>query len=406
MGRYLPGSPIVGVFDETTNDFIEHTRELRITDNDVELVDITKPYGFVPTDAKVWFQQFTDDDGITREYLVTEAYIWSTIYPESKRLLTSGDNQSMELNKKSIKGNWTNLDKSSKRFFIINEAFIEKLCILGENYEPCFEGAQIKSNFSLHDEFEELRNMVYAMANDLKEFYNKGGTDVEDEVLNNEIVETPEVQETPAVEEEFTCHEDEKKKAEFAKDDAEDKKDEKNVDNSDEENKSENEEDMKDKEEEKKDKENNYSVASEEKIQYNLEEVAEYVALKADFDALSDKYSALEQDHNALLAEIEPLRTFKCEQDRKAKQEMIDSFYMLSDEDKKDVCENIDKYSLNDIEAQLAVICFHNKVNFSLDTTTDQKNEDIITNFSLNSNDSVDVPEWILAVQETAKNLI
>ena len=37
----------------------------------------------------------------------------------------------------------------------------------------------------------------------------------------------------------------------------------------------------------------------------------------------------------------------------KEKESMINSFYMLSDEDKKDVVENIDKYSIDDIEAKL-----------------------------------------------------
>lgn len=105
------------------------------------MIDITKPYGFVPTDAKVWFQYFLDDDAITREYLCTEGYIWTKIYPESGRIVTEGNNQSMELNKKSVKGNWAKNNNSDSRFFIINEAIIEKLCILGENEEPCFEGS-------------------------------------------------------------------------------------------------------------------------------------------------------------------------------------------------------------------------------------------------------------------------
>ena len=47
----------------------------------------------------------------------------------------------MELNKESVKGNWAKNNNSDSRFFIINEAIIEKLCILGENEEPCFEGS-------------------------------------------------------------------------------------------------------------------------------------------------------------------------------------------------------------------------------------------------------------------------
>jgi hypothetical protein len=82
MGRKVPGSPIVGFFNKETKDFEGHERTLEITGNDIELVDITKPYGFVPTDAMVWFQRFFDN-GVEHEYLCTEGYIWTTAYPES-----------------------------------------------------------------------------------------------------------------------------------------------------------------------------------------------------------------------------------------------------------------------------------------------------------------------------------
>ena len=83
---------------------------------------------------------------------------------------------------------------------------------------------------------------------------------------------------------------------------------------------------------------------------------------------------------------------------------MINSFYMLSDEDKKDVIENIDTYSLNDIEAKLSIICVRNKVSFDLD---ENKNHQDPTTYNLNGNDNdddADTPAWIKAVLETAKN--
>jgi len=44
---------------------------------------------------------------------------------------------------------------------------------------------------------------------------------------------------------------------------------------------------------------------------------------------------------------------------------LINEFYMLSEEDKKDVIENKAKYSLEEIKAKLAVVCFEKKVNFN-----------------------------------------
>ena len=63
------------------------------------------------------------------------------------------------------------------------------------------------------------------------------------------------------------------------------------------------------------------------------------------------------------------LRQFKAEIENQQKDELIAQFYMLSDEDKKDVIENKSKYSLEEIESKLAVICFKKKVNFNLETS-------------------------------------
>ena len=123
---------------------------------------------------------------------------------------------------------------------------------------------------------------------------------------------------------------------------------------------------------------------------------------------LAVQFTELQKQFDTLKAEVEPLRQFKVEADRKAKQDMIDSFYMLSDEEKKDCVENIDTYSLNDIEAKLSIICVRNKVSFNLDD--DKKEEDTSkkepTIYNLDGNDGEDnAPAWIKAVRETAKEM-
>lgn len=94
MGKTLPGCPIVGFFNKEEKDFEEHNRDILIDEKEgtFSIVDITKPYGFVPPDAKVGFKKFYDDNSVEREYLVTEGYIWTEIYPESKRIVAQGNN--------------------------------------------------------------------------------------------------------------------------------------------------------------------------------------------------------------------------------------------------------------------------------------------------------------------------
>ena len=78
---------------------------------------------------------------------------------------------------------------------------------------------------------------------------------------------------------------------------------------------------------------------------------------------------------------------------------------MLSDEDKKDVIENKSKYSKDEIESKLSVICYRKKVNFDssdLDKN-ENKEEEVITTYSVVDN-GASIPAWISAVMDTKKN--
>lgn len=366
MGRKLPGSPIVGYFNQETKDFEGHNRAIDIKDGKFAIVDVTRPYGFVPDNANVWFQKF-NDEGVEREYLVTDVYIWTGVYPESKRILENGNNHSMELNEKNQSGFWTKDEKTNERIFIYNEALIEKLCILGENVEPCFEGAQFSSQFSLegNQEFQKLKTMVYSMMDQLKETFNKGGSQ---EPMDNEN----------------------KARTEF----------EKNNPNP---------------EDKNKEKENSSGTPAPEKEgkedkdkkgKYNLEDVTEYTELLAKFNELEGKYSALEQEKNTLDTEVAELKEFKLKAERQNKQQMIDSFYMLSDDDKKDVVEHIDTYSLDDIEAKLSILCVRNKVNFNLGDKHEEDDKTPKGLFNLEHPETDNVPDWVKAIRETAKSSI
>ena len=75
LANSLPGSPIVGYYNEEKEDFESHNRSFEIVDGEFRIKDTTRPYGFVDLGAKCWFQKFLDDGAIEREYLVTEGYL-------------------------------------------------------------------------------------------------------------------------------------------------------------------------------------------------------------------------------------------------------------------------------------------------------------------------------------------
>ena len=125
---------------------------------------------------------------------------------------------------------------------------------------------------------------------------------------------------------------------------------------------------------------------------YSLDDIVEY-------QELLSKYSALEAEHQAMQEELTTLREFRLAADRKEKQAMIDKFYMLSDEDKQDVIDHIDTYSLDDIEAKLSVICVRNKVSFVNDNEPAAP-----TAYNLNSASDGIEEEWIRAVKAKEKS--
>lgn len=426
MANSLPGTPIVGQYLLSVNDFGDHgEEELVIDEHGVRFVKDTVPYGFVAPDAKVWWQMFLDKDGVEREYLLTEGYLWTGRYPETRRIIEQGNNQSMELDRNTlvgewskIEGEWSKVDNDEHEYFIINDATFTALCILGQDVEPCFEGASIGAKnsrmvYSLdRDDFKE--KMLDFMA-DLKDALNyssyKGGKEMEN--LNNPVIETPEVEvpvvetpvvetpvveehaletpvvEEPAVEDEFV----EKKKKD--EEDAEDDKDPEDKDEpADDEDDSDDDKDDED-EEEKKKKKNTYS----------LEEVVEYQELLERFNLLQGQFDAISNELNSIKPEYSKLKELQVEAEEKAKDDMINSFYMLSDEDKKEVIENKVNFSLEDIEAKLSVICVRKKVNFGLNESSenDSNTETPITTF--NVEDSYDsTPAWLKVVDNIAKN--
>lgn len=370
MANSLPGSPIVGFYNETSGDFEEHNRIIDLSNGKFEFKDTTRPYGFVDLNARAWFQKF-EDDGVEHEYLMTEGYIWTGQYPEAKRILAKGNNQSMEL--ENVEGAWTRNTKDDYEFFIINEAIISKLCILGEDVEPCFEGASIgKFEFSFDEGFVKTYSAFISEMNSLI----KGGTPVEDkenmvneeEVKEEELVDEENPEEVPA--EEAEAEEVEEPVEEEAEEEAE----------------PEAEEEAAEEEADEAEEEGEPEPAPE----FHVEDTQEYKDLMA-------RCSALEE-------EVTSLRAFKLKAERKDKEAMIASFYMLSDEDKQDVVENIDKYSLDDIEAKLSIICVRNKVNFNLEDENTEKKETVVFSLDNEEDDDTVTPAWVKAVQKVAKN--
>ena len=396
MSKTLRGAPIVGYYKDSKQDFGDHGDKITIDDEGIHFNCQTVPYGFVDPNAKVWFQKYIDYDEYTgeeteRTYLCTTGYLWTGQFEECKRVLEVGNPHSMELDKDSLQGDWATDKNSNVDFFIISDAIFSKLCILGDDVEPCFEGSSVTSvdtttTFSLDDNF---KNTLFSMMQELKTALEGGQkmADVENKTVE-EVVENSEenldnVEQVTEAEIDNST-EQSSQETDFAK------KDEEKEEERDSESKSDDAEednaDKKDDEEEDKKKKKMFS--------YDEDMDAKYSALEEQFNELQTKFSALE-------AEAVSLREFKAGIEDVQKDEMIANFYMLSDEDKKDVIEHKSEYTLDEIEAKLSIICVRNKVSFNLDS--ESSDEQPVTTFNLNETEADMIPAWLKAVENHRK---
>lgn len=393
MAKTLRGNPIVGCYKEDVGDFRDHGEKITIDADGIHFNVETQPYGFVAPDAKVWFQKFVDTnefgEEIEREYLMTEGYLWTGQYEECQSVIDEGKSQSMEIDEKTVEGKWDYSASDDMEYFIISDGMFSKLCILGDDIEPCFEGASITApNISAKFSKKENNNenvikTLYSMMSQLT-YALKGGEEMANEnektvTTEEPVVQEPTVVENPVVEEPTVTDPEpivETPTSEFKKED-EDKSEKSNTDKKEDSTTDDNSKDSTDNKEDSKDdkdKKTDYAV--------------QYAELSSKFDKLQSEYEVLLKYQKGI--------------ENEKKMQMIESFYMLSDEDKKEVTENIDKYSLDDIEKELSVICVRKKVNFSLDEESTKKNDNPAVTYSLDdSNNSDNVPAWVAAVKRT-----
>lgn len=368
MANSLPATPIVAAYNENKEDFGDHGEVLHIEDGEIKFSCKTVPYGFVAPDAEVWFQKFDDTNEFgettTREYMMTTGYLWTGQYPELDKCINQGQGQSMEID--NVDGHWTT-DSNDVEFFIINDAIFTKLCILGDDVEPCFEGASVTSpevseHFSYNKEFSHT---LFAMMNELKSALTKGGSMPKENVETNKNVESSE----DSAEETFA--KEEEKKEDKKDSDSEDKEDESDDDS----------DDSDDKEDEKKPEKKH-------ELENQVSELSEQLK------ELTDKFTALE-------AEAEELRKFKAERINADKDAMIAKYHMLSDEDKAEIIADKDKFTLGEIESKLALLYVQKNVNFDEEEEVDSTP---LTTFSLDDETIAEDADPMLSALREAQN--
>ena len=145
----LPYAPIKGIYVAEEGDYTDHGQER----------DDGRIYGIVPENPNVGWETHLDDDGVERTYACADVLIFTALYEEANEIV--GKSQSMELYHPSLE--YHEAIVKGRRFIVFDKGCFLGLQVLGDNTEPCFEGAS----------FYSLQNAIEVAINAIR---NYGGT--------------------------------------------------------------------------------------------------------------------------------------------------------------------------------------------------------------------------------------
>lgn len=137
----LPYTPVVGIFNDLVKDFGGHNQDR----------NVAKIYGVVPQDPHFAWEDHLDSDGIMRTYACTDVYLFTGRYDAAK--LIPGKQQSMELDTKTIRGDWQVINEYGQEGFVYTDAQFIGLSVLGDDKTPCFEGSAFYELVSQFNDF-------------------------------------------------------------------------------------------------------------------------------------------------------------------------------------------------------------------------------------------------------------
>lgn len=317
----LPGTPVVGYYDSDKDDFLGHVSP-----------ESNRAYGFVPEEMNFKWEMFLDPDGVYRTYACTDIILWTGRYPIASKIV--GKSHSMELNPDTVEGEWVEHD--DEYYFEFTNAEFFGLCVLGEEYEPCFEGSsfyelhQQENNASISKDLKEMFSL-YKSTIDSAEENPTGGQEMEDEKLK------PQDLDNDSVEEEVKDQEEEVKEEENKPSEAEEVKDESSEEGEGEET------DEEEKEEEQEKPEQEEENEEEESEETDEPEEEEEEKEEVDFNsALAEKDKTIA----TLEAELKELREYKKAKVNEEKEEVLNTYSnKLTEEEIADFRNKIEDYS-------------------------------------------------------------
>ena len=122
-------------------------------------------YGIVPENYNLTWEAHVDKDGVERTYACVDVIIFTALYKEANDII--GKSQSMELYEPSLQYHKQIIE--GQQYIVFDAGCFLGLQVLGDEVEPCFEGAAF---FSLRENIEQAISKIQELTNT---FTKKGG---------------------------------------------------------------------------------------------------------------------------------------------------------------------------------------------------------------------------------------
>lgn len=330
----LPYTPVSGIWDDDKGDFGGHGKDR----------EAGRIYGLVPENPNVAWELHNDEDGVERLYCCADVVLFTSRYEHAADIV--GKSQSMELYRKTLKGDWEVIDGTYCYKF--TEGGFIGLQVLGDDTEPCFEGAAFYSYAkSLKEMVDLLKN--YTNGSDIMDPVVEPVTEPVTEPTDPVVEPTEPVTEPtepvaeptdpvvePATEPTEPVIEPTTEPTEPADPAAEPTE-------------------PVDKNAEKFEAiEAKFCTLSKE----NATLKGEVESLKAQFSEFLSKLGEKDVTISSLQQELEELQKFKCKADKQKKYSIVDKYSMLSTEIIDEFKSKIDEYSFDSLETALKIAYF------------------------------------------------
>lgn len=373
--KTLPYTPVGGIWESDIEDFTDHGGP------GAAAREKFQTFGVVPENPNVTWEEHLDNDGVMRRYACCDVYLWTARYKAAREIPKKA--QSMELYIDSIKGQWKR--SGAVEYYEFTDGHFFGLLALGDDVEPCFEGAAFYGfDSSAKEFFEELKNYTLSATKE-----HIGGTEMEKD-LEQTVEETPVVEdnevETPTEEpveapvvEEPTKEPTEEPTTESTEESVEEPTEEPTEESTEE---SATEEPV---------EEPTTDESTEEPVEETVEELVEepaqdYEALNTRISELESQVSEYETQIASYQSQIAELTAYRDEAETEKKKELVNKYSsLLGEEICSEYTAKLGEYSYKELKSEISmrVLDENEETLFSKDETKEVVSDlDVTKNYS------------------------